>query len=245
MAAFDIVNGGNVNAGFNDQFKRQRTAGIPKSNYLVYVIPYIDAATGNDFANPKLIAGCQTLSGLEGRVEEKDFNASESLVTEKIAGKISHTNLTLTRGFDHDNFLRQWYLQRGNPGVGSASGISDKFLADIVIAKLQPDNVSVARLILVKSAWIVMYKADDMDVNSTDPWFESIEIAHKGWAYGLYQGVRNTMDPNTGNLITFSTLVLANTNGEPLIAPAVADYYFNTSDRTYYPIDVSNFFDKL
>lgn len=245
MSAFLHDNTGVTDAGFNSQFKRQKTAGIPKSNYLVWVVPYV-VGIGPDIANPKLIAGCQTLAGLEGRVEEKEFNASESLVTDKIAGRISHTNLTLTRGFDNDNFLRQWYLQRGNPGVVSSSGISDRFVADIVIAKMHSDNVSVARLILVKDAWIVMYKADDMDVNSTDPWFESIEIAHKGWAYGIWNSSYSTYDAD-GNIVgavTSGTLI--NTTGSPLILPGVADsyYYKDGAADAYKKIDAANFFLK-
>ncbi len=235
MSAFEHnILTGETTAGFNEQFKLQKTAGIPKSNYLIWVLPFDQSANQPDLTNPKLVSGCQTLTGLEGRIEEKEFNASESLVTEKIAGRISHTNLTLARGFDNDNFLRQWYLQRGNPGVSGSAGISDRFVADIVIAKLKSDNVTVSRLILVKDAWIVMYKADDMDVNSTDPWFESIEIAHRGWAYGSWN------DLATGK--EYGSLV--NTLGQPLVVDSPNDYYYKRVGATvsYTRIDAKNFF---
>ena len=235
MSAFKHDNNtGRTSAGFNNQFKKQKTAGIPKSNYLIWVLPFDISTNLPDLTNPKLVAGCQTLSGLESRIEEKESNASESLITEKIAGRIYHTNLTLTRGFDQDNFIRQWYLQRGSSGVGSSSGISDRFVADIVIAKLKSDNVSVSRLILVKDAWLVMYKADDMDVNSTDPWFESIEIAHKGWAYGNWN--------NKGTSAEYGSLT--NTLNQVLTMDSPVDYFYTKTGTTvsYSQVDAANFF---
>lgn len=242
MAQFDIVDGGVVNPGFNTQFKRQKTAGIPKSNFLVWAIPSVAGVP--DLANPKLIAGCQNLSGLEARVEEKESNNSENLNTAKTAGKVTHTNITLTRGVDHNNFIRQWFLQRGNSGVGSNSGISDRFICDLVIGKLGADSVTIERLILVKNAWVVMYKADDFDVNSTDPLFESIEITHEGWAYGIWQALVNSQD-TAGNRTTFTDLGnLENSVGTVLIAPATADYYYHVvaGADAYTIVDAAEFF---
>ncbi len=213
-----------TNAGLNDQFKQQRSAGIPKSNFLVYAF-LRDPATGlSDFAHPKLIGGCQQVSGLDANVEQKDSNDSASLIQTKVAGKISFNNISLIRGFDFDNFIRIWFNQRG--GV---NGVSDRFCLDLMIAKLTADGRTIARLIFVGNAWIPMYRPDDMDANSTDPWFENCELAHEGWVYGKMNG-------QAANDVT----ILLNADGLGLFHPSVWDYYWDGTQ--YIAYDELNFF---
>lgn len=211
--------------GLNNQFKTQRSAGIPKSNFLVYAFPRKDDGTGmSDFTRPKLIGGCQQVSGLDANVEQKDSNDSASLIQTKVAGKISFNNISLIRGFDFDNFIRIWFNQRG--GV---SGVSDRFCLDIIIAKLTADGRTIARLIFIKDAWLPMYRPDDMDANSTDPWFENCEMAHEGWVYGMFRG-------QTAGVET----VLLNVDGLALFHPSVWDFYYDGTN--YIAYDQLNFF---
>ena len=213
-------------ASLNNQFKRQTNAGIPRSNFLVYFLPS-EIGAAPVLSDAKLISGCKTLSGLDKSLEEKDIGDATSLMATKVAGRISYANLNLERGFDLDAFLSVAANQHMN-----AKGVSDRFCFDIAIAKMTADGINIARLIYVKEAWIRSYKPQDMDSTSTDPWYESIEIVNHGWCFGRIAGV----EPG-------ATTVLLNTEGVPLRAPKIWDYYWDAGIADYVEMTDLNFFD--
>jgi phage tail-like protein len=162
----------------NDAFKARLVAGIPKMNFQVFAVTAdLDFAGVNTPTDWIYIGGFKEADGLNATIEQTEYsdNSTNNVII-KNPGKINFDNISLRRGFDADNFCRQWHLQKGSP-----VGQSEKYMLDLVILKMTHDTNAVARAFAIRNAWVQTYTAEGMDDTTTDPWIEQLSLAHDGF----------------------------------------------------------------
>lgn len=209
----------------NVKFKRRTVAGIPKMNFHVWAVPR-DAVLNAPapMAMWRYIGGFTDLSGLDVTTEVTEVtNSDGGSQTKKGVGKNTYGDITLNRGFDNDGFMQMWSNQ-----IQSDDGKSERFMLDVVILKLTHDLSRIARVILVRNAWVSKYTPGDMDTTTTDPWVESVTLTNDSWAFGSLSAVEADIY-STGNEINEATSYsLGSDPSLAFVTRPVTEYYLSS-----------------
>lgn len=124
--------------------------------------------------------GCfKTVGGLELETEVVEWKTGCMNAMIKLPGFTKYPAITISRGFDADTKLKDWYDKVWNLSEGKGAV---EYRKDLIIKVLNRDG-TLFKTIVARDAWPSKYAADDLDGQSSDPWVESCEIQHNGWDY--------------------------------------------------------------
>lgn len=121
----------------------------------------------------------KSVQGLELETDVTEWKAGDDATTKKLPGFNKYPAITITKGFDDGEKLKDWYDKVFSLGNG---GGALEYRKDLIIVVLNRDG-STYKVIRAEDAWPSKYKADDLDGASSDPWLESCECQHSGWDY--------------------------------------------------------------
>ena len=196
----------------NEDFKRQKVAGIPRSKFEFYALQTVGGV--GDLGQAVFISGFNSITGLDADVENLTWTTGDAEQEIKLPGKISHSNISLERGYDEKFILRNWYNRKGH-----VLSRSDSYMLDCAIL-IRNASGEAARLMLLSNAWMGKYKPGDLQSDSLDPWIEGIELCHEGWAYSNDPAFTDK-DGNTVDLTGKGDIV----NGVPVTAASFYKVY--------------------
>lgn len=125
--------------------------------------------------------GFQKCSEFESDIEVNEYAEGGSIFNEKDAGRLSFTNVTLTRGETvDDNDLYNWHLEAAAAG-DDVGGVGDSYKANMDIVSQQRDGSTGKRWRLF-SAWPKRVKIGDWDNSSSEHLMNEAEIV---FTYGI------------------------------------------------------------
>ena len=175
---------------FNDQFKKQRVASQPSSNFVFCVVDYLGPYSFPFHANTtsfqlKRIGGFQSIDGLGYSLNKDTFKNRSSRSSVELPKDVSYENITAKKGFDNGNFIKKW----ANTAI---SGYA--YMADIAILVLDGAANNIFRVVGLKNSWVNKYSPGSLNIDSSDTWIEEIVISHDGMAYLNFEKTLNVVD---------------------------------------------------
>jgi phage tail-like protein len=121
----------------------------------------------------------KTVTGLELETEVTEWKTGDMAAMIKLPGFTKYPGISISKGFDDDTKLKEWYDLVWDSSEGKGA---KEYRKDLIIKILNRDGTSF-KIIRAINAWPSKYNADDLDGASSDPWVESIEVQHNGWRY--------------------------------------------------------------
>jgi len=119
------------------------------------------------------------VDGIELETEVISWKTGDMNAETKLPGFTKSPAITLEKGFDDEEKLKDWYdlVFSLNNGAGAMM-----YCKDLIIKVLNRDG-SLFKQIRAKNAWPSKYAADELDGQSSAPWVETAEMQHDGWDY--------------------------------------------------------------
>lgn len=122
----------------------------------------------------------KSVGGLALETDVVEWKTGDDNAVRKLPGFTNYPAITLEKGFDDDENLKDWYNLTWDL---SENGGKAKYRRDLIVKIYERDGITIFKQIRAKDAWISKYEADDLDGMSSDPWVERCEVQHNGWNY--------------------------------------------------------------
>ncbi len=178
------------NYKFDSQFKKQRVASQPSSNFVFCVVDYLGPYSFPIYAinkgfEIKRIGGFQSIDGLGYSINKETFRSRSSRSSVELPKDVAFDDITIKKGFDNGNFIKKW----ANKAI---SGYA--YMADIVILVLDGSTNNVFRVIGLRNAWVNKYSPGALNVDSNESWIEEVVLSHEEMAYLNFEETLNVVD---------------------------------------------------
>lgn len=133
-----------------------------------------------DVTSGLLVAKFNKATGLEASAEIIEYSEGGAIAPIKEPGKVSYSNITLSRGVDSDQYLYNWWKQvidmRKAFPEGAGTPTLEGLLRDIVIVQKERDQ-SPLREYACYSCFPTRYKPANFDNDSSAYQAEEVELA--------------------------------------------------------------------